>query len=190
MDEPGLEEGRELGLKRGRVALRPYDPAWASAAAYEIEAVRAALEGAVLDVQHVGSTAVPGLLSKPIIDIAAAMRSPIDEDDVVRRLSRAGYVFRGDTGPEGGLLFVRTDENEVRTVHVHVVRADSTEWGHYLKFRDLLRQDRRTRETYEQVKREAAARFPDDRASYTAAKRGFIRHALADNGPLAERPNE
>jgi GrpB-like predicted nucleotidyltransferase (UPF0157 family) len=143
----------------------------------------------VLDVEHVGSTTVPGLLSKPIIDIAAAMRSPIDQDDVVRRLSRAGYVFRGDKGTEGGFLFVRTDENEVRTVHVHVVRADSTEWRHYLKFRDVLRQDRGAREAYEQVKREAAARFPDDRASYIAAKRTFIRDALADNGPRGERPN-
>jgi GrpB protein len=63
---------------------------------------------------------------KPIIDIAAAMQSPIDQNDVVRRLSRAGCVFRGDMGAEGGLLFARTDENDVPTVHVRVVRADST----------------------------------------------------------------
>jgi GrpB-like predicted nucleotidyltransferase (UPF0157 family) len=158
------------------------------AAAQEIEAVRGALEGEVRDVQHVGSTAVPDLLSKPIIDIAVAMRSPIDQDHVVRRLSGAGYLFRGDKGTEGGLLFVDTESNDVRTVYVHVVVADSAEWRNYVKFRDLLRQDRGAREAYEQVKRDAAARFPDDRASYAAAKHAFIRHALADDGPQAQRP--
>ena len=100
---------------------------------------------------------------------------------MVRRLIGAGYVFRGDKGTEGGLLFVRTDEDEVRTIHLHVVSGDSTEWRNYMRFRDLLRQDRRTREAYERLKQQAAATFPDDRASYTAAKDAFIRGALADD---------
>jgi GrpB-like predicted nucleotidyltransferase (UPF0157 family) len=171
-----------VGLKRGTVALRPYDSAWVEIAHEEIATIHDALQGVAVDAQHVGSTAVPGVLSKPIIDIAVAAPPPLNAEVLVQRLTSAGYVFRGDKGTEGGLLFVRTDEQEVRTVHVHVVSADSIEWANYLRFRDMLRRDPRLRDAYERLKRDAAARFPHDRASYTAAKHVFIRGALSDDG--------
>jgi GrpB-like predicted nucleotidyltransferase (UPF0157 family) len=176
----GRDDRTPLGLKRGTVALQPFNTGWTARAHEEIAEVRRALDALALDVQHVGSTAVPDLVSKPIIDIAVALAEPIDEGDIARRLSETGYVFRGDLGREGGLLFVRTDENEVRAVHVHVVAGTSIEWRNYLEFRDLLRRDSNTRGAYERVKRDAAARFADDRASYTAAKHDFMRNTLAD----------
>jgi GrpB-like predicted nucleotidyltransferase (UPF0157 family) len=169
---------RSFGLTRGTVALRPHDPAWEEIAHQEIAAIRDALGAVAVDAQHVGSTAVPDLLSKPIIDIAVAVLPPADAHALADRLTRAGYVFRGDKGTQGGLLFVRTDERDVRSVHVHVVSSDSIEWATYVRFRDMLRRDPGLRHGYERLKRDAAARFPDDRASYTAAKHAFIRDVL------------
>jgi GrpB-like predicted nucleotidyltransferase (UPF0157 family) len=114
--------------------------------------------------KHVGSTAVPDLASKPIIDIAVGLAEPIDEGEIVRRLCASGYVFRGDKGSEGELLFVRTDDDEVRTVHVHVIAKNSIEWNNYLRFRDGLHRYVETRESYERLKDEAAAQFADNRA--------------------------
>jgi GrpB-like predicted nucleotidyltransferase (UPF0157 family) len=178
MDHPN-PDGRSLGLKRGTVALLPYDPSWAVGASSEVDAIRRALGAIAEDVQHVGSTAVPGLESKPILDIAAAVRAPLEQQDIVVRLADAGYVFRGDKGTEGGLLFVRTDTNDVRTVHVHVVAADSVEWRNYLRFRDVLQRDPQRRHEYERLKRELADRYPNDRPAYTAGKRLFIQRVLS-----------
>jgi GrpB-like predicted nucleotidyltransferase (UPF0157 family) len=106
------------------VALRPHDAAWDQIARREIAAIREALHSVALDEQHVGSTAVPDLASKPMIDIAVAVPPRSDAEALADRLTSAGYVFRGDKGT-GGLLFVRTDEHEVRSVHVHVVSVDA-----------------------------------------------------------------
>ncbi len=132
------------------------------------------LAGRTAGIEHVGSTAVDGLVAKPIVDVAVRFRAGVDEHDVVWDLEARGYRFRGDKDGEGGLLFVVEDEPRRRIVHVHVVRDGDRQWQRYLRSRDRLRTKPDVREAYTVLKKELAWRFADDRAAYTAAKCAFL----------------
>jgi GrpB-like predicted nucleotidyltransferase (UPF0157 family) len=165
-----------LGLDRLEVALAASDPLWPSAFDRIAAELRGALPGAA--VEHVGSTAVPGLRAKPIVDVAVGVTAP-DGPALVARLELLGLECRG-TGDDGGLLFVLEDRPGHRVAHVHVVELDGPEWQGYLAFRDRLRRDASACVAYEELKDALAQRFPGERASYTAGKHAFIENLLAD----------
>jgi GrpB-like predicted nucleotidyltransferase (UPF0157 family) len=175
--------GRDLGLATSEVRLSPYDPDWAALGARECATVRALLGDLVVDLMHAGSTAVPGIAAKPILDIVAAVGDSVPIDEVVGRLCATGaYGYEGDQGDDGGLLLVR-GAGELRTVHVHVVGEGSRAWVDYRRFRALLLADAAARERYESVKRLLARQYPHDRRAYTLAKAPVIRALLDDPGP-------
>lgn len=167
-----------IGLKRKTVRVVDHDPGWAALAAEACTAVRQAAGDLILDIQHVGSTAVPGLPAKPILDLAAAVAGMEVMPQLIRALTTAGAIYRGDGADQGGHLFVWESEPEVRTIHLHVVAADDAQWTRYLRFRDALRQDPVLRRRYAELKRKLGERFPEDRMSYTASKDEFIRSVL------------
>jgi len=167
-----------IGLLRHTVRLVEHQPEWAALGRREIERLRAGLGEAVLDIQHVGSTAVPGLPAKPILDLAAAVRSPSDIAAVVTRLVALGYLDRGDGGREGGHLCAQESAPELRTIYLHVVARSDRQWRDYLAFRDRLRNDALLRAEYAALKTDLATRYPADRAAYTAGKHDFIRRIL------------
>jgi GrpB-like predicted nucleotidyltransferase (UPF0157 family) len=167
-----------IGLKRHTVRVVEHDPNWSALFDAERDALQRALGELAADIQHVGSTAVPDLPAKPILDIAVAVRTLDVIPDMVERLTGIGYIYRGDGGDDGGHLFVREPEPDIRTVHVHVVETGNYQWKDYLAFRDMLREDADVRKRYADVKLDLAKRFPDDRKSYTAAKDEFIREVL------------
>jgi GrpB-like predicted nucleotidyltransferase (UPF0157 family) len=174
--------GRDFGLATSEVRLAPYDPAWAVLGAQECATVRALLGDLALDVMHAGSTAVPGIAAKPILDIVAAVEDSRSIDEVVGRLCATGaYGYEGDQGDDGGLLLVR-GTGELRTVHLHVVGVGSQAWLDYRRFRSLLVSDEAARERYESVKCELAQRYPHDRRAYTQAKGAVIRSLLDASG--------
>jgi GrpB-like predicted nucleotidyltransferase (UPF0157 family) len=172
-----VEEG-SLGLGQGVVFLAPHDPSWPVFGERERSAVNTLLGSLALDVEHVGSTAIADLEAKPILDIAVAL-DPLNREteEIVRRMEAGGYKYRGDHGPDGGLLFVRAVEG-VRRVHVHMVPIDDPEWTAYLDFRDYLRANSARRDEYQQLKRQLAERYPNDREAYTDAKSAFVRDTL------------
>jgi GrpB-like predicted nucleotidyltransferase (UPF0157 family) len=145
--------------------------------------LRTALADLDVVVEHVGSTSVPGLAAKPIIDIAVGVRGEIAIDRIIQILQPLGYVYRRDEGASGGQLFVVDEEGQPgnRIAYIHVVTADDPQWARYLGFRDLLRENPDARIAYEQLKRRLAAEFPDDRIGYTNAKESFIENLLATN---------
>src|SRR5687767_7802510 len=111
-----------LGLLYGTVELAPYSPEWPRL--FEIEARRLRKAFAHLDyeIEHVGSTAVPGLSAKPIIDIAIGVRGLEATEHVIKVLEELGYIYRGDGGAEsGGHILVLQSAPLIRTHHVHVV---------------------------------------------------------------------
>lgn len=167
-----------IGLKRDSVRVVEHDPAWAGLAADACRQVREAAGSLVLDVQHVGSTAVPDLPAKPILDLVAAVDTLDVIPELAERLTPIGYIDRGDAGDSGGYLFVWESEPDIRTIHLHVVAPDDVQWTNYLRFRDLLRQDSHLRKRYANLKQELLERFPDNRKSYTRSKDGFIREVL------------
>ena len=168
-----------IGLERGTVRVVPSDDRWPAAFAQERHCLCARIGHLVLDIQHVGSTAVPGLAAKPIIDIAAAIASPAYVQHCRPLLIELGYLGRGDRGRKGGYVFVRERAPNVRTHHLHMVTIDDPQWSNYLRFRDRLRADLALRTEYASLKRRLQERFACDRQGYTEAKDTFIRRVLA-----------
>lgn len=181
-----VPRGKELGLDKGTVRVEPPSATWAAEASRLIESIRATLGKTALDVQHVGSTAVAGLDAKPIIDLIVGVPADVDEEFLVRQLQGVGLIYRGDKGRNGGLLFVAEDRPLHRIAHIHVVPHDSQQWSRYLAVRDRLRTDPVARHAYATLKRELAARYPNDRGAYTEGKEAFIAQLLGDD-PLNGR---
>jgi len=165
-----------LGLPPGTVRLRDYTPLWAELFQLEAQELRGALKSLALDVQHVGSTAVPGLKAKPILDIAIAIPAHALVAKCTSSLARLGYEYAYWIELENDFTFEKGIE---RTHHVHLVEQDSRQWSDYLRFRDALCMNAQLVREYERIKLELGARFCSDRASYTRAKAEFIRRVLS-----------
>jgi GrpB-like predicted nucleotidyltransferase (UPF0157 family) len=171
----------ELGLDKEEVRLLPHNPHWIALGQQECVAVCGLLGDMARDVVHVGSTAVPGIEAKPILDIAAAVDDDARIDDIVWRLCAAGdYSYEGDKREDGGFFFVR-GHGGFRIVHVHVVGVGSHAWSDYLQFRTVLVDDAAARDRYKSEKRRLAHRFPRDRPGYTHAKSAVVEELLAPN---------
>ncbi len=160
-----------LGLKYGTVELTTdADDSWAREFGSERRRLADALSTVPYEIEHIGSTAVPGLVAKPILDIAVAIDPSCPLTRAFPMLAALGYIHRGDAGARGGQVFVRESSALVRTHHLHLVARDDPQWDNYLAFRDYLRADEAARDRYAAVKRELASRFALDRKAYTAAK--------------------
>lgn len=130
---------------------------------------------AALRVTHVGSTAVPGLAAKPIVDIQISVRDVEREAAYVPAIERAGVALRAR---EPGHRYFRPAGNRPRDLQIHVCDAGSTWERDHLLFRDYLRATPAARDAYGQLKIELADRYPDDRLAYTDAKSAFILDTL------------
>ncbi|ETX02312.1 MAG: hypothetical protein ETSY1_04020 [Candidatus Entotheonella factor] len=162
-----------IGLHRNTVEVVEHHPGWADLAASACQDIQRVAGDLFAGLQHVGSTAVPDLPAKPIIDIAAGICTPDVVPELLELMPTIGYLYCGD-GTNGGHLFVKESSPDVRTIHVHVVEHNGTQWRNYLLFRNLLRQDPDIRRQYAALKQELGERFCDDRPSYTASKHDFI----------------
>jgi GrpB-like predicted nucleotidyltransferase (UPF0157 family) len=156
----------------GSVLIQGYDFAWPSTFLKLAERVRAALGDLVLTVEHIGSTAVPGLAAKPIIDLDVVLASPANLPEALRLLADVGYVHEGDLGIAGREAF-RPPPGEPRH-HLYVLAKGAKELRRHLAFRDALRADNDLRDRYAVLKRSLAYFYKNDRTSYTEAKSAFI----------------
>jgi 2-amino-4-hydroxy-6-hydroxymethyldihydropteridine diphosphokinase len=163
------------------VVLVEYDPAWSLTFEEEAARLRAKLGDAAEAVEHVGSTAVPGLISKAIIDVQVSVRSVAEIEGLRRQLEELGYAYVPDprfpTYP-----FFRYPVDGHRRFHLHVAEAGSIEEAEHIQFRDRLRADPEIAEMYSDLKRELARRYFADRVSYSNSKGGFIHGVLAPDG--------
>ena len=135
-------KSENIGLARGVVRLANHNREWARLYEAEAKRIRKCAQELVLDVQHVGSTAVPGLVAKPILDIAIAVPDREAITLVAGKLVGAGYKAYGDTGKSGGYLLARDIEPDVPLCHVHIVEVNDPQWRNYIVFRDILRRDK------------------------------------------------
>ena len=175
-----------LGLQRGTVALYAHDEAWMIQAKETCRMLKGLLGDVAVDIQHVGSTAVPGLMAKPIVDIVIGVRELGDLDPYVEKLAQAGIHDRGQDLP-GQRLFVMGDfEANIRTHHIHAVRWNDSAWKNYIRFRDYLRTFAEKRSEYEAEKRRLAASHPADRRAYTERKAELIGRLLTEANRWAE----
>jgi GrpB-like predicted nucleotidyltransferase (UPF0157 family) len=162
-----------------RVAIVPYDVAWPARFEAEATAIRAALGAAfAYDAWHVGSTAVPGLAAKPIVDIVLAVPDRARWPSLVAPLESLGYVHWAENPDTTKMFFVKgmPPFGTGRTHHVHVHTPEAAEV--VVRFRDHLRAHPDDRRRYEALKHELAARHGDDRDAYTRAKTDFVQEVL------------
>ena len=162
------------------IVVVPHSAAWPARFRIESQLLHVALSELKPSIEHIGSTAVPGLAAKPIIDMLVGVESLAAFETQARRLAVFGYQYIPEY--ERALpdrRFFKRVVNGVRTHHVHVVEKNGVYWKRYIKFRNSLRDDAWLAARYAEVKRRLAARFSFDRDAYTNGKTGFIEAVLA-----------
>jgi GrpB-like predicted nucleotidyltransferase (UPF0157 family) len=154
------------------VIIQDYDPGWPKLFESLRARIATALEGMFASIEHVGSTAVPGLAAKPIIDMDVLLVSDSDLPGAIARLASSGYQHQGDLGISGREAFQPPPNDYAH--HLYVCLPASLEYGRHIAFRDYLRTHPREAEAYAGRKRQLAAKFADDRDAYTRAKSDFV----------------
>jgi GrpB-like predicted nucleotidyltransferase (UPF0157 family) len=168
------------------IEIVPYDGSWLARFADEREALVKLLRPWLYGpIEHVGSTAVPGLAAKPVIDIMAGVETLEASRAAIARLEGSGYCYF-PYRTEAMHWFCKPSA-ALRTHHLHLVPVNSARWIECLMFRDALRADAELARAYAALKLDLAARFRDDRDAYTEAKAPFIRAVLAGAPPKPER---
>ena len=162
------------------VALHAHDASWPARFAEERAQLLALFPAVLIDVQHIGSTAVHGLVAKPIIDILAGVESMTVVASLAPALGDAGYTTSVEFNATltDRQWFMRW-ANGRRTHHLHVVVYGGSVWHEHLRFRDALRSSAALCERYAALKASLAVLHPNDREAYTEAKAGFVRAVIA-----------
>lgn len=170
-----LEDRIEEAI-REEILIAPYDLSWPQL--FESEAAflkRILPKTIVIKIEHFGSTAVPGLAAKPIIDMLVEVSSLAEtQDQIVPILEAAGYDYfwRTDVSPAYA-WFIKRDSQRKRTHHIHLVERDSKLWER-LYFRDYLKEFPEEARNYAELKQSLAEKFPHDRIAYTEAKAEYV----------------
>lgn len=167
-----------LGLQRGKVRLSPYDPEWAEYFILESTQIKSRFGDKLLGIEHIGSTSIPGMDAKPILDLMVAVSSIDDYDIYDTLLQKLGYSFRQDNRIEQEhVLFVKGPE-EKRTHYLKLTTLGSDFWREHIVFRDYLISHPERAEAYCKLKQRLLAKYPDDRPRYTDEKAAFIRETI------------
>ena len=171
--DPGLELA---GSGRGDpIEVVPYDPAWRDAFARWRERLAAALGALAVRIEHIGSTSVPGLAAKPVIDVQVSVPDVENEAAFLPAIEGLGIALRSR---ETGHRYFRPGPGLPRDVQIHVWQAGGELGRVHLLFRDYLRAHAEARDAYAAVKMEAARAYRDDRIAYNEAKSSFILDTL------------
>ncbi|MFA5689949.1 MAG: GrpB family protein [Kiritimatiellales bacterium] len=179
-----LEEKITRALK-DKIEIVPYDACWPEFFEAEKNHLQKTLPPEMIQrIEHFGSTAVPGLVAKPVIDILVQVRSLTEtREKIAPVLEKQGYDYfwrptSGDDTPPFYAWFIKRDANGIRTHHIHMVEAHFEHWKRLL-FRDYLLAHPAVAREYGELKLKFAAEFPGDRVKYTAAKTEFILRVTA-----------
>jgi len=156
-----------------RVEVTPYDEQWALRFQQEAAILQELFRGEILVVHHIGSTSVPGLKAKPIIDMLPVVHDIRQVDRFQEALEQLGYFSKGEFGIPGRRYFPKGGDN--RTHHVHFYQKEHPAIIRHLAFRDYLRAHPAEAHVYGNVKEELAQRFPFDAPSYVKGKESCAR---------------
>lgn len=159
------------------VELVPHNPAWAERALAEARRLRGALGETLLTVHHIGSTAIPGIAAKPVVDLLPVVADLAALDAARPAVEALGYVWRGEFGLAGRRYCVLAGPDGRRAVQAHCYQADSPEVERHLVFRDYLRAHPEQAAAYEAEKRRAARLHPHDSLAYNGEKNDWIQAA-------------
>ena len=165
-----------MGDNRNIVVV-PYNPGWPDKFQREAKKLAAIFGPELIAIHHVGSTAIPGIMAKPIIDIMPIVQHIERVDALNPALIKLGYEPRGENGISGRRYFAKGGDLN-RTHHIHAYQADNPEVTRHLDFRDYLIAHPRLAQQYAQLKVELAKQFPHDIFGYMAGKDAFIQEMI------------
>ena len=172
-----------------RVEVVPHNPQWRDAFEVEAMKVAAALGENVVATHHIGSTAIPNIYAKAVIDLLVEVRDITGVDDHTSEMVSLGYEVMGEYGISGRRYFRKNNQEGIRTHHIHAFEAGSAEVGRHLAFRDYMIAHTKDAERYSELKRKLAEEHPQSLDEYMDGKDGFIKemdrraaHWLASQG--------
>ena len=171
-----LQTGVIGGTEKRDITIVPYDSEWPRKYQKHADRIKAALGDVAQKIEHIGSTSVPGLAAKPIIDMLVVVPDSSDESAYLGQLQSVGYELRVREPDFEEHRMMRTPEKDV---HIHIFSPGSFEAARYLIFRNRLRSDREALSRYEAVKRELAAKDWPDMNAYADAKTKVIEEIIA-----------
>jgi GrpB-like predicted nucleotidyltransferase (UPF0157 family) len=163
MQEPTIEEA--IGLRYDKVKLVSYKSDWETLYKQEENLIYSAFPKTNIQVEHIGSTSIPGLAAKPIIDIMVGVAETNPEVKHIKRLTNLNHRYFGECGRPGRLFFVK-ESSEVTTHHLHLVACESQFWQDNLLFRDALRESNTLAKQYIRLKKKLAREYSNDREGY------------------------
>jgi GrpB-like predicted nucleotidyltransferase (UPF0157 family) len=170
-----MDDSSPIGLEKGVVRLLPYQDEWRRLFEQEKSALQAVLGGYILDLQHIGSTAIPGMSAKPIIDIAIAVNDFEEAKKCIPLVVGLGYEYRGEYGIPRRHYFVR---GEPRLFHLHMMEVTSPNWHNLLLFRDYLIGHPESAGEYTALKKRLAEMYPTEREAYLEGKAELVQRIL------------
>ncbi len=160
------------------IIVLDYDPEWEKKYQDEAEKIKTILKDNCVAIHHIGSTAVPGLAAKPIIDIMPVVKCLVAVDDVSADFEKIGYEYLGKFGIQGR-RYLRKGGDE-RTHQIHIFAENDTEnIDRHLAFRDYMRTHEKERDVYSRLKKNLARRFPWDIDGYCDGKEAFVKRIEA-----------
>lgn len=166
-----------IGLNKNLVTVYPYDPTWADEYAKEEKILKQLLKDFDVRIEHVGSTSIPGLSAKPIIDIAIGSKTEEILFQVAKCLEDAGYDMLNAYEDRGEIL-ARKGAPECRTHYIHIQLLGSEYWNEFVYFKKYLLDHPESVKEYQKLKEELSVKYADERKKYTAAKNEFITNIL------------
>ncbi|MWC29184.1 GrpB family protein [Paenibacillus sp. MMS18-CY102] len=165
---------------RSSIEVVEYDPRWVQLFEALRDSVLPVLANLAVTIEHIGSTSVPGLAAKPIIDMDVAVPTLADVQIAIERLATLGYVHEGDLGAKGREAFIPPDS--VPWHHLYVCTLDNEEYMRHLLFRDYLRCHPEDARMYGNLKLKLAQQYHNDRKAYTDEKGNFVKEVLKRAG--------
>jgi GrpB-like predicted nucleotidyltransferase (UPF0157 family) len=158
-----------------KVEVVPHDPSWQIAFDRESSQITVALGKNTIAIYHIGSTAIPEIYAKPIIDILVAVENIANVDEQNASMQALGYEVMGEYGIADRRFFRKDDRIGMRTHHVHIFERGSAQIDRHLAFRDYLRVHPRSAQQYSQLKQSLAQQYPDNIEKYMDGKDDFIK---------------
>ena len=157
-----------------KIKVVPHDPNWSKLFKVEADEIAAILGQEVVAVHHIGSTAIPGISAKPIIDILVEVHDIKKIDDFNKEMIELGYQPKGEFGIPGRRFFIKGGD-ATRTHHIHMFQTGDTEVERHLDFRDYMMAHPEEAQAYSRLKVQLAQKFPEDIDGYMEGKDGFIK---------------
>ncbi|MBD2353028.1 GrpB family protein [Tolypothrix sp. FACHB-123] len=158
-----------------KVEVVPHDSTWRSQFEDEAKLIALAFGDNVIDIQHIGSTAIPTIYAKPIIDILVQVKDIAKVDEQSSAMTALGYEIMGEFGIAGRRFFRKHNDQGIRTHHVHIFQINVSEVQRHLAFRDYMIAHPEDALKYSDLKRGLAKQYPEDMEGYVNGKDGFIK---------------